>query len=288
MSSPEAAQFLDSYHALEDAKFEIMQTINAGVGKPLSGRQLRVSYLLLKLFAHIESLLNVIQNHFQYRIDQSKRFKWRKTRFYPFDHYSICSLGRVCFDAALMLHYLSEPSLNITAWNLRRKVLYLHDISNRHRFLKFGNKIAEGSLEPKIDDRWIVDGLVADIFSHLRELGLDPDPKYTSGQMVFVDGIRGAVREAGWDVNQYEFQQAYLSNFVHTHPVSYMRASEHQIDFENPSPAQYAAALVAVLSSINTAVSSNERCKVFLRIDGDQLAGYFDKDGMQIGTSRSL
>ena len=288
MSSPEAAQFLASYHSLEDAKFEMIQTVNAGIGKPLSGRQFRVSYLRLKLLAHIDSLLNIIQNHFQYRIDQSRRFKWRKTRFYPFDHYSICSLGRVCFDAALMLHYVSEPSLNLTEWNLRRKILYLHDISNRHRFLKFGNKLVKDNLGEKVDDQWIVDGLIADILMHLRDLNLDPDPNYTSGQMVYVKGVRGAVREAGWDVNEYEFQQAYLSNFVHTHPVSYMRASEHAIDFEEPSPAQFAAALVAVLTAINAATSSNQRCQRFLVEGGDQLAGCFDKDGMQIGAAGNL
>lgn len=286
MSNPEAAQFVVSYHALEDAKFELQRTFNAGVGRPLSGRQLRVSYLLLKLLAHIDSLINIIQNHFQYRIDQTKRFKWRRTRFYPFDHHSICSLGRVCFDAALMLHYLSEPSLNISAWNLRRKVLYLHDISNRHRFLKFAKKIAKDRLREEIDDQWIIDGLVADILTHLSELGQADDPSFTNGQMVFVDGVRGAVREAGWDVNEFEFQQAYLSNFVHTHPVSYMRATEHAFDFENPSPAQYAAAFIAVSVSLNTAISANERCQSFLSADGDQLADYFDKDGMQIGTSQ--
>jgi hypothetical protein len=288
MSTPDAANFLDSYHALEDAKLEIQRTVNAGVGTPLSGRQLRVSYLLLKLLAHIDSLLNIIQNHFQYRIDQAKRFKWRRTRFYPFDHHSICSLGRVCFDAALMLHYLSEPSLNIAAWNLRRKVLYLHDISNRHRFLKFAKKLTKGSLPEKIDDKWIIDGLVADILMHLSELGRATDPTFTSGQMVYVDGVRGAVREAGWDVNEFEFQQAYLSNFVHTHPVSYMRATEHAIDFEKPSAAQYAAALIAVSVSLNAAKSSNERCLRFLSKDGDQLADYFDSDGMQISASGNL
>lgn len=288
MSTPEAAQFLASYHALEDVKFEIQKTVNAGVGRPLSGRQLRVSYLLLKLLAHIDSLLNIIQNHFQYRIDQKKRLKWGRTRFYPFDHHSICSLGRVCFDAALMLHYLSEPSLNIAEWNLRRKVLYLHDISNRHRFLKFAKKIAKGSLQEEIDDKWIRDGIIADILVHLGELGRATDPNFTNGQMVYVDGVRGAVREAGWDVNEFEFQQAYLSNFVHTHPVSYMRATEHAIDFENPSPAQYAAALIAVTVSLSTAVSANERCLNFLSKDGDKLAGYFDSDGRQIGATGNL
>ena len=200
----------------------------------------------------------------------------------------VLTLGRVCFDAALMLHYISEPSLNLAEWNLRRKVLYLHDISNRHRFLKFAKKIEKDNVKEKIDDKWIVDGLVADILKHLEDLGLDPDPNYTNGQMVYVDGVRGAVREAGWDVNEFEFQQAYLSNFVHTHPVSFMRATEHAISFEDPSPAQYAAALVAVSASIKTALSSNERCLKFLIEDGDQLAGYFDRDGMQIGTRGNL
>ncbi|WP_309663266.1 hypothetical protein [Tabrizicola sp.] len=154
--------------------------------------------------------------------------------------------------------------------------------------MKFAKKIENSSDEEKTDDKWIIDGLVSDISMHLRDLGRDPDPKYTSGQVVYVDGARGAVREAGWDVNECEFQQAYLSNFVHTHPVSYMRATEHAISFENPSPAQYAAALVAVSTSVKTALSSNERCQSFLKRNGDKLAGYFDKEGMQIGSSGNL
>lgn len=280
--------FLSQYHKLEDKKLEIEKFVDTNLGSQLSGRQLRVSYLLVKLLAHTDTLLNIIINHFQFRIDQKKWYKIKKTRFYPFDHHSICALGRVCFDAGLMLHYISEPSLSIQEWNLRRKVLYLHDLSNRHRFLKAADKMNSGDLPPEPDDKWIKDGIVSDINFHLIELGIDADDRYTNGQMVFLSGVRGAVREAGWDLDEFEFQQVYLSNFVHSHPVSFMRAEEHRVDFATSSPAQFTSALVAVTSANLAADSSLERCRTFLAQDGDPLASFFDEDGMQIDKSPEL
>jgi predicted NBD/HSP70 family sugar kinase len=64
-----------------------------------------------------------------------------------------------------------------------------------------------------------------------KPLGLAQDAiaDLTNGQKVFVDGARGAAREAGLDMNYFEFSQSYLSAFVHSHPVSFMRAEEHKI-----------------------------------------------------------
>jgi hypothetical protein len=288
MPKEEHLAFLKEYHALEDTKFEIERFVNDCNGERLSGRQLRVLFLLTKCLAHTDSLLNIIQNRFQYRIDQKMRLKWRKTRFYPFDHHSICALGRVCYDAGLMVHYLSEPTLNLSQWNLRRKVLYLHDLANRKRFLKAANKIAEDEVEDDAGYGTFSSGIKDDILMHLGELEIEVKPEFTSGQMVFVQGIRGAVREAGWDVNAFEFQQVYLSNFIHSHPVSFMRASEHHVDFENPSPAQYAAALVAVSIAHNSASSSLRRCVEFIGDGGDPLADCFDDDGLQIDARGNL
>lgn len=287
MSSSASQRFLVSYHALEDTKLEIEKVVNAANFRH-SGRQLRVSYLRVKLLAHIETQLNIIINHFQFAIDARKRFKARRTRFYPFDHHSICSLGRVCFDASLMLHYISEPKLTIDEWNLRRKVLYLHDHLNRKRFLTSAKAIAGDEVGELDDQSWITDGLVSDIKRHVEELGLKPDDKYWKGQIVFVNGVRGAVREAGWDLNQFEFQQVYLSNFIHTHPVSFIRSDEHRIDYSKPSEAQFAAAQVAVITSDFVAKSALARTNKFLREGGDPLARHFDDNGMEINTRFNL
>lgn len=55
---------------------------------------------------------------------------------------------------------------------------------------------------------------------------------------MFVDGIRGAVREAGLSVELFDAHNAYLSQFVHGYPVSFMRADDHAISFEEPSEYQ--------------------------------------------------
>ena len=49
-----------------------------------------------------------------------------------------------------------------------------------------------------------------------KELGLDEDriEELSKGQLVFMDGVRGAVREAGLDVVEFDFMHVYVQNSV--------------------------------------------------------------------------
>jgi hypothetical protein len=71
-----------------------------------------------------------------------------------------------------------------------------------------------------------------------KELGLDENriDELSKGQLVFMDGVRGAVRKAGLDTNEFEFVHVYLSNHVHSHPVSLLR--QEKISFEAPTDFQ--------------------------------------------------
>ena len=62
--------------------------------------------------------------------------------------------------------------------------------------------------------------------------------EFEKGLYLFIDGVRGAVREAEWDVDFFDFNQSYLSAYVHSHPVSFMRADEHEVAFAGASKFQ--------------------------------------------------
>lgn len=159
------------------------------------------------------------------------------------DHFSIATLARAVIDAALMVMYISEPRLTRDEWDLRRQVLFLHDLTNRKRFLTAVGRAGgprdfaffESYEELKIELRGKIRGLV----EGLGYPGERAD-ELVKGQTIFIEGGRGAAREAGWDVDAFEFHQAYLSNWVHSHPVSFLRADEYGISFSKPSAFQIA------------------------------------------------
>ena len=90
-----------------------------------------------------------------------------------------------------------------------------------------------------------------------------PANKLTKGQMVFVDGARGAAREAGWDINEFDYVQSYLSAFVHSYPVSFMRADEHRISFSDPSDFQINFCEFAVRVAASTTELVERRMAAF-------------------------
>lgn len=164
----------------------------------------------------------------------------QKPEFGLLDHFSIGALTRTLVDASIMTLYLSEPSLSEAEWDLRRHVLYLHDASNRKRFLKAMHKHVGKTLSTNDADahRQNKDGILKAITQRGKELGLDENriEELSKGQLVFVDGIRGAVREAGLDTNEFDFVHVYLSNHVHSHPVSLLR--QENISLEAPTDFQ--------------------------------------------------
>lgn len=150
------------------------------------------------------------------------------------DHFSIASLVRTVIDASLMTMYISYPGLNRNAWNFRRYVLYLNDLTNRKRFLQVSDDFQHPFFVTYPERKASVQEKIKQ-FSKTLRISEEKVTELLKGQTVFVEGARGAVREAGWDVKQYDFYQSYLSAFVHSHPVSFIRADEQQISFSDPS-----------------------------------------------------
>jgi len=183
------------------------------------------------------------------------------------DHFSIAALARCVIDSAIMTLYLSELSLTLPQWDLRRHILFLHDLTNRKRFLTALGKAQGGGPKPPFFENYeeIKRGLQSVIDRRCRELNISPErsDELKNGQTVFIDGVRGAVREAGLDGNTFDFLHSYFSNHVHSHPVSLLRADEQKISFESPSPFQLGLCATAITAAVDYLNAVNERVEAF-------------------------
>lgn len=197
-------------------------------GKVHTGRQMRALSVFAKLITHNLAIMGLVQKF----LDDSSEEGL-------LDHFSVATVARASIDAALMTMYISEPKLSLDRWDFRRQLLFLHDVNNRSRFLKplrnqgveFGFFESYEKIRKGIQDRIRVLGASL-LYSE------EKTAEYQRGHYLFVDGIRGAVREAGWDVEYFDFNQSYLSAYVHSHPVSFIKVDEHEISFSGASKFQ--------------------------------------------------
>lgn len=223
--------FTTALNALDEEIRRAIKISETRNGVQHTGRQLRVLDAFGKVMAHVLSI----------KMIADKSIETDDASF--LDHYSLATLSRTVIDSSIMVHYLSEPKLNALEWEIRRNVIYLHDANNRKRFLRYAMKLVnfppdEVSENLKEDDKQKIIGIIKNCGA---ELGYSSDKvnRLLSGQHVFIDGLRGAVREADLDLGQFEFSYTYLSNHVHSHPVSYIRAKQMALSFLKPSEFQY-------------------------------------------------
>lgn len=223
---------LEALKSFEKATLQAVGISESRLGVYHTGRQNRVLTAYAKAIAHAMSIQALYSNSVV-----------RRSEIGFLDHFSIGALSRTLIDAAIMTLYLSEPSLSEAEWDLRRHVLFLHDATNRKRFLNAMHKhIGEAPSTGDLNAyRQSKESILLVIARRGKELGLDDEKieELSKGQLVFVDGVRGAVREAEIDVSYFEFIHVYLSNHVHSHPVSLLRyesfsfeaATEFQLGF---------------------------------------------------------
>jgi hypothetical protein len=223
---------------------------------------MRSSAVLAKLSAHLLSMERILQDR-----SYSKKEKF-------LDHFSFATLGRAIIDACLMYMYISNKEFSLNIWNLRRHVLFLHDLTNRKRFLEAMGKVTPGE-KPDFFANYksIRDDLKKRIESFAIECGLPEDRalELAKGNVVFVDGARGAVREAGWDPNKFEMEQTYFSAYVHSHPVSFLRMQDFQISFTNPSNFQIRFCQLVAACCLHYVNDVNIHAEAFLVEGADHL-----------------
>jgi hypothetical protein len=120
-----SALFQEALVAHEKVTSAAVSISEANIGVHHTGRQNRTLFVFAKLIAHNMSIMACIGKCLDAPEGNA-----------ILDHFSVGALGRIAIDAGLMTMYLSEPSLTLSGWNLRRHVLYLHDLPNRKRFLE--------------------------------------------------------------------------------------------------------------------------------------------------------
>lgn len=235
-----------------------------------TGRQRRVLAVFSKTILHAMALESLVAHPIRDGIGL-------------LDHFTTGTIARAIIDASLMTVYLSEPSLSHPQWLLRREVLHLHELTNRKRLLE-----PSGKLQPEEAEKlpFFETYETAKQESRLRvlryceELGIDAakTAKLQEGQFVFIDGGRGAAREAGWDLHAHEFEQAYYSAYVHTHPVSFMKMDEQEISWSIPSNFQKGFVSMALASATRYLEWSNARIESFTGEEArDPLALFFQE-----------
>ncbi len=219
-----------------------------------TGRQNRVLVAFAKMITHAMSI--------QLLCNSSARNAPDLTLL---DHFSVGALTRTLVDASIMTLYLSEPSLSVAEWDLRRHVLFRHDAANRKRILAVGRK-RTGIAVPTDDDadyRKQKSSILNVIGARANELGLSHEKieELSKGQMVFIDGLRGAVREAGINVDEFDFLYAYLSNHVHSHPVSLLRTEN--FSFDRPTDFQLSFCTLCLSSATAYVEEARKRVESF-------------------------
>lgn len=248
----------DAFDRFNEVLEESVRIMTAQEGVDLTGRQRRAVSVFGKTQLHCMTLQTIVEDVV-------------RTGTGLLDHFTVGTITRSVIDASLMTMYLSEPSLTFPQWQLRRELLYLHELTNRKRFLEAQGKVL-ASLERGRTALPFFDTYEADkkgsrdrIARYGEAVGLDRDKitKLQEGQWVFVDGARGAAREAGWDSSAFEFEQAYYSAYVHSYPVSFMKADEQGVSWVHPSPFQENFVALALNVAGMYLERASERMKTF-------------------------
>lgn len=269
----------DAFEAFTEALEESVRIMTAQDGIYHTGRQRRAISVFGKAQLHCMTLETIVENVV-------------RTGSGLLDHFTVGTITRSIIDASLMTMYLSEPSLTFQQWQLRREVLHLHELTNRKRFLEPQGKVisSDGPRQPFFDTYEQAKKDSRDRIALYGEaVGIDSEKikKLQEGQWVFVDGGRGAAREADWDLNAFEFEQAYYSAYVHSHPVSFMKMDEQEISWSHPSPFQRNFVALALNVAGRHLERANDRMKAFAADEScDPLAPHF-RDGTQQSTRTS-
>ncbi len=254
--TPEQEAFDTALEQLDDCLNAATTISGSRIGVVHTGRQNRVLMSYAKTITHCMSLYGL-----------SSKPQTMPEGNQLLDHFSVAALARCIVDSGIMTLYLSEPSLTLPQWDLRRHILFLHDLTNRKRFLTSLVKAQGEGPKPPFFENYNERkrDLLSVIDKRCDELNISPERRdeFKKGQTVFLGGVRGAVREAGIDVNTFDFLHSYFSNHVHSHPVSLLRADEQMISFESPSPFQLGLCATALGAATDYLSAVNARVEIF-------------------------
>jgi hypothetical protein len=134
------------------------------------------------------------------------------------DHSSIATLARNLLEASVMFAYVSDHAISENEWLLRREVLELHKATTDYLVSKNLGDIDAAECKEKMTS--LKNAIASDgLFKSLKPTELQE--QILRGQQQYIHGLRGAVKEAGWDVDEFNGIWAMLSSFAHSSPISF-------------------------------------------------------------------
>lgn len=170
------------------------------------------------------------------------------------DHFSVAAIARTCMEAGLMMLYITDEKIDSNQFEMRRKIFLLNDTCHRSRVFKPAEKSQSKIKMMREMYRRKIEELRANLESDAEfQKLLERDRNFIlEGGTYFIGGPRRAWRDAGLEVAEYDFYEAYFSGYLHSMPMSFIRAEMHEIDFTNISEFQYGLCGTALLVASET------------------------------------
>ncbi len=242
-----AAAYFGEQLAAFKKETELSSRISRSIGGQMTSERIGWSqWIHLRLCIAADSLIRVA--NFHERIQNGE--------VCTLDQSTIASIVRGMIEATAMIAYMTEPSMTDSDWKFKRLVICLHDATTRYKMFKGWKNLTESD-----GHRNNMDQLKAEIQSTVEFNGLPKDiqDKVLSGQVIYLRGLRSAIRLMDWDVDDFSSVYAYLSSHAHSSPVSFIRLGKHGVDFLKPTGAQYATAGFAIEQGCNVLKFATDR-----------------------------
>lgn len=140
------------------------------------------------------------------------------------DYASVCSITRIIVECYLIFHYLCVQTVDDIEWEARWRLFNLHDCSQRTKMFASLDIAPEGEAEKVIEIT--LDELKAN--SYFRGLTQKQQRHFLKGNDALFMSQDQIVQSYGGDVNEFRFLYRFLSNQVHSLPMSFYRVSEQE------------------------------------------------------------
>jgi hypothetical protein len=194
-------------------------------GKPTDRQGTLASLIFMKVCAHSRSIIAL-------------------TESLMFDHSAIIASSRMVLEGMTMFFYIRE-TVDHKVWSLRDLVLRLHittlQITGMRAFR------SKDSLMSFTEGRH---ALISQIRAHplYRTLNEEQRKKITSGNEIFVGGMRKAAMNTGaWsDEAMFTSVYSYLSSHAHSAPLSFVSLQRLYVDYHKPVDYQFGLAAFGI------------------------------------------
>jgi hypothetical protein len=140
------------------------------------------------------------------------------------DYASVCSITRNIIECYLIFYYLCVQAVSDIEWEARWRLFNLHDCMQRTKMFEVLNITPEGEAAKVIEIT--VHELKAN--SYFKGLTQRQQQHYLKGNTALFMSQDEIVQSYGGDVNDFRFLYRFLSNQVHSLPMSFYRVGEQE------------------------------------------------------------